>query len=62
MAEEPTIEFQGYFAPFVVEHDCVWAVVRLPDHYLSVQLWTSSWRTWGQEARSDRAMLIYCHD
>lgn len=45
--QEPTIEFHGDLAQFVVVHDGIGVVVRLPDHYLSVQFWASSW--WRQK-------------
>ena len=43
MSEEPTEEFHADLAPFLEVHDGVGAVVRLPDHYLRVQLRTRSW-------------------
>lgn len=43
MAGEPTIEFHGDLVLFLKVHDCIGVIVRLPDHYLSVQLRTSSW-------------------
>lgn len=45
MDEGPTIQLHGDFAPLLVVHDRVGAIVRLPNHYLGIHLRTSSWRT-----------------
>lgn len=42
MDEEPTIQLHGDLAPLLVVNDRI-VIVRLPNHYLSVQLRTSSW-------------------
>lgn len=56
MDEGPTIELHGDLSPLLVVHDRIRVIVRLPDHYLSVQLWTSSLWT-QQRARLDKQMM-----
>lgn len=56
IAEEPTQEFQGDLATFLVVHDRIGVVVRIPDHYVNVLLRTSSlWKQ--QRVQLDKGML-----